>query len=332
MLPEIGKTVDEKYVIERQLGQGGMAVVYAAHHTVLDRPVAMKVLSPDLPRTPQLVRRFLSEARAAARVESTHVARIFDAGTLDDGSPFIVMERLEGCDLDELLTARKQLPIGDAVDHVLQALHGLAHAHMLGVIHRDLKPANLFLARQPDSTALIKILDFGIAKLVDEARQMARGTTMGSPTYMSPEQVRDAELVDPRADIWSIGIVLYELLTGRTPFDDIDDVDETIAAVLKGTPPSARTLRPEIPAALDEAILRCLRQDPDERFADVSELAAAIAPFGSGACSALVETIEHTLRQHGRFSTTSSVARPAPVLLAPVRNAFSDQRKRRQRL
>src|SRR5262249_23128970 len=156
----------------------------AAHHKVLDRPVAMKVLSPELPHTPRLVERFLAEARAAARVDSAYVARVFDAGTLDDGLPVIVMERLEGCDLEELLTVHKQLAIGDAADYVLQALQGLAHAHVLGVVHRDLKPANLFLARMADGSTLIKVLDFGIAKLVDDARWMARGEMMGSPVYM----------------------------------------------------------------------------------------------------------------------------------------------------
>jgi hypothetical protein len=326
MLPEIGKTVDEKYVIESQLGQGGMAVVFAAHHTVLDRPVAMKVLSPELPHTPRLVERFLAEARAAARVDSTHVARVFDAGTLDDGLPFIVMERLEGCDLDELLSAYKQLPIGEATDYVLQALQGLAHAHVLGVIHRDLKPANLFLARLADGNTIIKVLDFGIAKLVDDARKIAGGEMVGSPMYMSPEQVRDAELVDPRADIWSIGVVLYELLTGRTPFD-CDGVGNTFAAVLGTTPASPRSLRPEIPAELEAVILRCLRQAPDDRFANVSELAAAIAPFGTGTYGTLVAAIEHTLGQSTRRLVAPGF-RPATASsreLAPVRQAFSDE-------
>jgi len=330
-LPEVGQLVAEKYKIEGQLGQGGMAVVFAAHHMLLDRPVAMKVLSPELPRTPQLVERFLTEARAAARVDSIHVARVIDVGTLEDGLPYIVMERLEGCDLEELLAAYKQLPIGDAVDHVLQALQGLAHAHVLGVIHRDLKPANLFLAQQSDGTMLIKILDFGIAKLVDEARFIARGQTVGSPMYMSPEQVRDAELVDPRTDIWSIGVVLYELLTGRTPFE-ADGVGKTFAAVLGGPPASARTLRPEIPAELDAALMRCLSQDPAERFADVAQLAAAIAPFGTGACAALVESIEQTLRQElRRFTGSTIIARPPASTrgLAPVRVAFGDDADQR---
>jgi tRNA A-37 threonylcarbamoyl transferase component Bud32 len=329
MLPEIGTLVDEKYVIESQLGKGGMAVVFAAHHTVLDRKVALKVLSPELPHTRRLLERFLSEARAAARIDSTYVARVFDAGTLDTGQPFIVMERLDGCDLDELVTLQKQLPIGEATDYVLQALQGLAHAHVLGVIHRDLKPANLFLARQADGSNVIKVLDFGIAKLVDDARWMARGELMGSPMYMSPEQVRDADQVDPRADIWSIGVVLYELLTGQTPFQG-EGLGDMFAAVLGSTPAPPRTWRQEIPPELDAVILRCLRQSPDERFTDVAELAAALAPFGTGACNPLVDAIERALgHPTGRF------ARPGfgdgstaenPRELAAVRVAFADER------
>lgn len=327
MLPEVGQLVAEKYRIEGQLGKGGMAVVFAAHHLLLDRPVAMKILSPELQRTTQLVERFLTEARAAARVDSIYVARVMDVGTLDDGLPYIVMERLDGCDLEELLAADKQLPVGDAVDHVLQALQGLAHAHVLGVIHRDLKPANLFLARQSDGSTLIKILDFGIAKLVDEARLIARGQTVGSPTYMSPEQVRDAELVDPRTDIWSIGVVLYELLVGHTPFE-ADGIGETFAAVLAKTPAPIRTLRPDVPAALDAAVLRCLSQDPEQRFRDVAQFAAAIAQFGTGACTSLVEAIEQTLRQEQRrFAGSPFVVRhpSSPRALAPVRVAFGDE-------
>jgi serine/threonine protein kinase len=331
MLPEIGHIVAEKYRIEGRLGQGGMAVVFAAHHMLLDRPVAVKMLSPELPRTPQLVERFLAEARAAARVDSVYVARVIDVGELDD-SPYIVMERLTGCDLDELRATHGLLPVVDVIDFALQALQGLAHAHVLGVIHRDLKPPNLFLAHQSDGTTLIKILDFGIAKLVDQACLGVRGQTLGSPNYMSPEQVRDAEQVDSRTDIWSMGVSLYELLTGRNPFE-ADGVGDTFAAVLERTPASVRSLRPEVPEELEAAIMRCLRQNPDERFTDVAELAAAIAPFGTGACAALVASIDQTLRQEVRRFTTSAVVSRPPISsihgLASVRVAFGDDGDRR---
>jgi len=193
-LPDVGDVIAEKYRIDGQLGEGGMAVVFAAQHMLLDKPIAVKILSPDLPHTPTIVERFLTEAKAAAKVDCPNVARVMDVGTLKSGLPYMVMERLDGCDLEELLRLEGQLAIGDAVDYVLQALAGLAHAHTLGIIHRDLKPANLFLAHQPDGTAIIKILDFGIAKL--SGGTMAAGAaktvgTMGTPAWAmcSPKYV-----------------------------------------------------------------------------------------------------------------------------------------------
>ncbi|MEO8876645.1 MAG: serine/threonine-protein kinase [Polyangiaceae bacterium] len=310
-LPQPGEVVAEKYRIEEPLGEGGMAVVFAAHHLALDKPIALKILSPDLPRLPLLRERFLTEARAAARVDSPHVARVMDVGTLDNGLPYMVLERLEGCDLGELLEVERRLPIGDAVDYVLQALQGLAHAHTLGVVHRDLKPANLFLAHQSDGSAIIKILDFGIAKLdassTEEriSRATQQGHAVGTPMYMSPEHVRN-EVVDHRTDIWAIGVVLYELLTGHTPFE-ADGIGETFGAVLNRTPASARTLRPEIPELLDAAILKCLAQNQDERWADVAQFASAIGPYGTGACAFLVASIEQTLRQRLRRYTGQAV-------------------------
>ncbi len=315
-LPQIGEVVADKYRMDEKLGEGGMAVIFGAHHTLLDKPIAVKILSPDLPRLPQVVDRFLTEARAAARVDSPHVARVMDVGTLENGLPYMVMERLDGCDLEELLRLEKQLSIGDAVDYVLQALQGLAHAHTLGVVHRDLKPANIFLAHQADGTSIIKILDFGIAKLDTQTRITGHGQAVGSPTYMSPEHIRNSEHIDHRTDIWAMGVVLYELVTGKPPIEE-DGVGETLAAVLnkKAKPPS--TIRPEIPPALDAAIMKCLEHDPDDRWADVSQLAHAIAPFGTGACAALEESIEQTLRQQlRRYSGTAIMVKPSPQITA----------------
>lgn len=316
-LPQSGEVIAEKYRVEEPLGEGGMAVVFAAHHVLLDKPIALKILSPDLPRLPQLRERFLTEARAAARVDSPHVARVMDVGTLESGLPYMVLERLEGCDLEELLDVERKLPIGDAVDYVLQALQGLAHAHTLGVVHRDLKPANLFLAHQSDGSAIIKILDFGIAKLdassTEEerpSRATQQGQAVGTPMYMSPEHVRNEKFVDHRTDIWAMGVVLYELLTGQTPFE-ADGIGETFGAVLNRLPTSARAARPEIPDPLDDAILKCLQQDPDDRFQDVAQFAKAIGPYGTGACSAMVDSIEQTLRQRlRRYSGKAIMVRP----------------------
>jgi serine/threonine protein kinase len=241
-----------------------------------------------------------------------------DVGVLVNGLPYMVMERLDGCDLDELLRLEKQLVIGDAVDYMLQALQGLAHAHTLGIIHRDLKPSNLFLAHQADGTAIVKILDFGIAKLDKATRATQQGQAVGSPTYMSPEHIRNDKLIDHRTDIWAMGVVLYELLTGRPPIEE-EGVGETLAAVLSKKPQPLRALRPEIPPGLDAAVMRCLEHDPANRWPDVAQLARAIAPFGTGACASMPDAIENTLRQQlRRYSGSAMVVRPLAVPVAPV--------------
>jgi serine/threonine-protein kinase len=309
-LPDVGDVIADKYRIDGQLGEGGMAVVFSAHHTLLDKPIAVKILSPDLPHTATIIERFLTEARAAAKVDCANVARVMDVGTLKSGLPYIVMERLDGCDLEELLRLEKQLAIGDAVDYVLQALAGLAHAHTLGIIHRDLKPANLFLAHQPDGTSIIKILDFGIAKLDHGNRMTKAGQAVGSPTYMSPEHIRASEHLDHRTDIWAMGVVLYELLAGEPPIEE-DGVGETIAAVLAKKAPGVRTKRPEVPEQLEAAIMKCLQHDPNDRWPDVAAYARAIAPFGTGACAMIPDAIEQTLRQQlRRYSGQAMLIRP----------------------
>jgi serine/threonine-protein kinase len=235
----------------------------------------------------------------------------------------MVMERLEGCNLEELLTLEQTLEVPDAVDYMLQALQGLAHAHVLGVVHRDFKPANLFLARQPDGTAVIKILDFGIAMLLDEegrraisTRVTGTGSVVGSPVYMSPEQVRDQEHIDHRTDIWSVGVVLYELLTGKAPFGSTaTGLGELFAAVLEEPLVPASERRPGIPKELDAVIARCLSRDVAGRYTDVSEVARAIAPFGSGKCSHLVESIEQSFRARLVRMTGSAAFAPVAVTI-----------------
>lgn len=302
-VPKENDVVAGRYKVERTLGVGGMAVVVAAHDQLLDKAVAIKLLSPDAPDSSTVIERFVVEARSAANIHSPHVAKVLDVGTLPTGAPFMVMERLDGCDLEELLALEHTLAVADAADYVLQALHGLANAHALGIVHRDLKPANLYLARLPDGTNLIKVLDFGVAKLTQTGGKgvgavTMEGVTVGSPMYMSPEQIRSSKDVDERTDVWSIGAVLYELLTGRAPFGG-DGVGEIFAAVLETTPPSISALRPEVPAALDAAVMRCLDRDLEHRFADVGELGRALEPFGSGRWARLVPSITQTLARGG---------------------------------
>jgi serine/threonine-protein kinase len=306
-IPKAGDLVAGKYRILGAIGEGGVGTILEAHHELLDKDVALKLIA--LEPTPNtsaaaLAERFLIEARAAAKVESPHVARVMDVGKLDSGAPFMVMERLEGCNLEELLTLEGTLSVEDTVDYVMQALQGLAHAHVLGVVHRDLKPANLFLARQPDGSSVIKIVDFGIAMLLDDAgrRQVATrvtgsGVLVGSPLYMSPEQVRDEEHIDHRTDIWSVGVVLYELLTGKLPFGTTAvGLGEIFGAILQEPLVPASERRPGVPKEIDAVIARCLSREVDDRYSDVSEIARAIAPFGSGKWTHLVESIEQSFR------------------------------------
>src|SRR5882724_4501839 len=214
----------DKYRVERVLGQGGMGYVVAALHIQLQQRVAVKILMPDLCEDREAVERFLREARAAVRIQSEHVARVLDVGTLQDGSPYMVMEYLSGRDLARELDALSQIPVLDAVHYVLHACEAVAEAHALGVIHRDLKPANLFLTYRNDGSPLVKVLDFGVAKAlsrdsVELPSLTATQSVIGSPQYMSPEQVRSPKTVDFRTDVWSLGIILHELLTGAPPFD-----------------------------------------------------------------------------------------------------------------
>ena len=281
---QIGALVAGKYRVERVLGHGGMGVVVAARHVVLDQRVALKLLLPAAVGSGHRRERFLREARAAAKLESDHVVGVSDIGELDNGGLFIVMEYLEGSDLSELVAARGPLPVGEAVDHVLEALEGIGDAHARGIVHRDLKPANLFLARRGDGSTSLKVLDFGIAKSTDDESARRDLTTssvsfMGSPAYMSPEQIRSARDVDARAALWAMGVVLHEVLTGTRPFT-ADSAGAVFAKILEREPLAPCGVRPDLPADLEAIILRCLRKDPGERFQTASDLAAALAPFG----------------------------------------------------
>jgi len=278
-----GALLAGKYRIERLLGRGGMGAVYAAQHELLCRRVAVKLLLTDTNQNPDGLQRFLNEARAAARLDSEHVARVMEFGTLDDGVPFMVLEYLEGQDLAELLVARGPLPVSEAVDYILEACEGLAEAHANGIVHRDLKPSNLYLARGRDGTSRIKVLDFGISKVSDDsltprALTSTRGM-LGTPLYMSPEQFSRPKEIDARSDIWQLGVNLYELLAGSPPFVR-ETLGEQISAIMHDPVPPLAERRPDVPAELEQAIRRCLERDVSLRFASVAEVAESIALFG----------------------------------------------------
>jgi serine/threonine-protein kinase len=221
----VGDVLAGKYRVDKIIGMGGMGVVVGAHHLELDERVALKFLLPEALANDEAVARFAREARAAVKIKNEHVARVSDVGRLPNGAPYMVMEYLEGVDLATLIKQRGQLSVAEVVDYVLQACEALAEAHCIGIIHRDLKPSNLFIIRRSDGSICVKLLDFGISKvvgLVGSGGDMGMTRTaavMGSPLYMSPEQMESSRNVDARTDIWAAGVILYELLSGRPPFE-----------------------------------------------------------------------------------------------------------------
>ncbi len=279
-----GDVIAGKYVVERVLGTGGMGFVVAARHEQLEQLVAIKLMRNDTVAHGDSVTRFLREARAAAKLKSEHVARVLDVGTLEGGAPYMVMEYLEGCDLGQLLIERGPMPVDATVRLLLQACEAVAEAHAAGIIHRDLKPQNLFLTHAVDGSPKLKVLDFGISKAVGQAN-LGRGANLtgtrvmlGSPYYMAPEQMMSSRDVDERVDIWALGIVLFELLTGRCPFE-ADTMPGLCHKVVNDPTPAVAELRADVPHGLCAIIERCLMKDPAQRFASAEDLASALGRF-----------------------------------------------------
>jgi eukaryotic-like serine/threonine-protein kinase len=318
LLPAIDDVLADKYRIERELGRGGMGIVVSATHLQLEERVAIKFLLPELAHDPTLVARFLREGRAAIKIRSEHVVRVRDVATLPGGTPYMVMEYLQGKDLEELLEEQGRLSAELAVDHVLQATEALAEAHALGMVHRDLKPANLFLAHRADGSPCVKVLDFGITKVTDTNDVANFDSTnasivMGSPRYMSPEQMRSAREIDARADIWALGVILHELIAGTAPFDGAT-MPDLLAAILQDPPPPLRQHRPDAPQGLEAIIARCLEKDPAARYADVAELTEALAPFGSASARVSAERVSRVIRPR----TASDGRTPAPIVRTTI--------------
>jgi serine/threonine protein kinase len=291
--PAVGELIAKKYRVEGVVGRGGMGVVVSARHVQLGQTVAIKLLTlpPDEDRREEAIARFLHEAQAAARLQSDHVVRIYDVGQLDDGLPFMVMELLSGKDLGTLLDERGALPEPEAVDYVLQACAGISEAHQNGIVHRDLKPSNLFVTQRSDGLPLLKVLDFGISKQVSDPGSgqavptfTNTRTLMGSPNYMSPEQIRDARRVDGRADIWAMGIILQELVTDAPVFHG-ESFPGVCAAIVADPPMPVRTMRPDVSTALEAIIARCLEKDVKRRFQTIADLVLALSPLGSRSVS-----------------------------------------------
>jgi serine/threonine-protein kinase len=285
-LPHSGDVIADKYQLEERLGRGGMGVVYAARHLTLRTRVAVKFLAPVYMEKPEAAARFLREARAAASIQSEHVARVLDVGQLESGALYMVMELLTGDHLGKVVRARGKLPITEAVDLVLQASEAIAEAHALGIVHRDLKPANLFVANKPDGTKVLKVLDFGLSKVTDfqgaseeELSLTGLGLLMGSPFFMSPEQMRNAREVDGRTDVWALGVVLYLLVTGRKPFQG-DSITAICASIAADDPPPMRQFHP-VPQAFEAIVRKCLTKDPAGRYESVAAFVTALKGYAT---------------------------------------------------
>jgi serine/threonine-protein kinase len=324
-----GTVLGGKYRVEQVLGVGGMGAVVAAHHLQLDQKVAIKYLLPEVAQVPEVVERFSREARASAKIRGEHVARVIDVGQFEDGAPYIVMEYLVGHDLAKELTLHAPLKIEDVLRYVLQACEALAEAHAAKIVHRDLKPQNLFLSEQPGRSSVVKVLDFGISKVGTDAGAAALTRTsalIGTVYYMSPEQMNTPKAVDHRSDIWSLGVILYELLTGTLPFGG-ESAPEIIAAILMNQPVDVRKHRPDIPEGLAAVTHRCLRTKADERYASVASLAQALAPYAAPGDRQSVEIAARVLGERLDPVASSAIAdtvalaktlpRPATPLSSP---------------
>jgi|ERR1019366_2100095 serine/threonine protein kinase len=312
-----GDLLAGKYRIERVLGVGGMGVVFAARHEELGQLVAIKFVRDESLANDEAVERFLRESRSAARLRSEHVARVLDVGKLESGAPYMVMEFLDGSDLGQILIRDGPMPLDMAVVLMLQVCEGVAEAHAAGIVHRDLKPENLFLTRSVGGSPKMKVLDFGVSKSANltsggKGALTRTSAVLGSPLYMAPEQMRSSRDVDARIDIWALGVVLFELLTLRSPFE-AETMPELCLKVVSEPPLSLAALRPDLPPAMVAVVERCLEKDRDRRYANASELALALEPFSPLRLStfSLPSSVE---------SATAGAPPPlgAPVLTPPV--------------
>ncbi len=313
-----------KYRVVKKLADGGMGLVMLAEHRRTKKRVVVKCVRPSMAKNRRAAARFSREAEVLGSLQSEHTVRVLDVGQLPNGGPYLVMEYLSGVDLQQLLKQYRRLPLDVAVSYVLQACESLAEAHRLGIVHRDLKPANLFLAQRSDGSIVLKVLDFGICKaplLLDEEDEelTTPGTLIGSPYYMSPEQIRDASLVDHRTDIWALGVLLQHLVTGRLPFS-ASHFGACLKKILSEPPTPLRLQRADAPEALERIVSRCLAKVASQRPQNVFELATALGELFPGRFIAQIQRIGRMFdgEQHP----------PSPQPEIPRRNSQSHTRLR----
>ena len=312
-----GDIIAGNYRVERVLGTGGMGVVVAARHVDTGELRAVKIMNREPVDGAGWASRFRREALVGQRLQSEHAVHVYEAGGFDEGQPWLVMEHLEGTDLGKLLRRRGPLPVDEAAAHVVAACDAISEAHDLGVVHRDLKPANLFLARRPDGSTCLKVLDFGISKVSfgEDPAALAvtqTGEVIGSPAYMAPEQIRSFGQVDPRSDVWALGVILFELCTGKWPFPGKASV-EMIAMVLERRPDPPSKYRAGLPAAFEALLMRCLEKDLEQRTPSARVLAAALEPF----LAAVDDRPTPTLPPRARAPLADAPLEGAPLTDAP---------------
>ena len=308
---KVGEVIGGRFRIDRVIGIGGFGEVAAATHLELRQSVALKIMKDELVGDTEIIERFLREARAVAVLRTDHVCRVLDVARTESGTPYIVMDLLEGTDVGGMLR-QAPLPVATAVDFVVQACVALAEAHPRGIVHRDLKPPNLFVTRRVDGSSLVKVLDFGVAKAADELRLTHSMAMLGSPQYMSPEQLTTPRDVDARTDIWSLGVTLYQMISGRLPFPSAQ-IGE-LAVMITTEPPRPIDIEPGLRAV----IMRCLEKERSARFVDVAALAAALAPFGTTTTHGYAALASSTFAPQQARSGAAAPTRNRALLFAPL--------------